>query len=517
MISCWPKFYPNVEHFKELNEKGFIYQQSLKDEVRDWLHEPINDYKGFLYGFYDAYAPEARKIFWRQLYNKLGRIGIDSWWMDASEPNIRDCTPMDYRKLLCGPTYFGSSDEFFNAYSVVNAESIYDGQRGYETAIEKQNIDKDDVKNLEANSKWDQRGFGNNFSPNNRRVFLLTRNGFPSLQRYSTATWSGDIGTRWEDLKAQITAGLNFSISGIPYWSQDIGGFSVEKRYEKAQKEFDSNKTENEDLKEWRELNTRWHQFGMFAPIYRSHGQFPFREPWNIAPEGTDTYNIIKKCLDMRYRLMPYIYSLAAEVHFNDYTIMRPLVMDFGNEINVFNICYQFMFGPSIMVNPIFAYKTRNRDVYFPKNYIWYDFYSGKIESHGGETKNVEAPYDHIPLYVRSGSIIPFGPEIEYTRQKINDNIRIFVYLGNDGKFILYEDEGTNYGYEIGRFSKIEFNYLESTKTLTINKREGEFPGMINERNFIIITVSESAQNGYNPNLNGIEVKYNGEKVEIKL
>jgi alpha-D-xyloside xylohydrolase len=517
MISCWPKFYPKVEHFKELNEKGFIYQQSLKEDVRDWLHEPINDYKGFRYGFYDAYAPEARKIFWRQLYNKLGIIGIDSWWMDASEPNIRDCTPMDYRKLLCGPTYYGSSDEFFNAYSIVNAESIYDGQRGYETAIENQKIDKNDAKTLENSSKWDQRGFGNKFSPNNRRVFLLTRNGFSSQQRYSTATWSGDIGTRWEDLKTQIPAGLNFSISGIPYWSQDIGGFSVEKRYEKSQKEFDNNGVENEDLKEWRELNTRWHQFGMFAPIYRSHGQFPFREPWNIAPENTDTYKIIKNCLEMRYRLMPYIYSLAAEVYFNDYTIMRPFVMDFGNDINVINIGHQFMFGPSIMVNPVYVYKARNLDVYFPKNYIWYDFYTGKIESNGGEKKNVEAPYEHIPLFIKSGSIIPFGPAIEYTRQKKADNLRIFVYLGNDGKFTLYEDEGINYGYEEGKYSKIKFNYSESSKILTIDNREGEYPGMLKERIFTIVAVSESNPIGYNPDLDGKEVKYNGEKVEIKL
>ena len=517
MISCWPKFYPKVEHFKELNEKGFIYQQSLKDDVRDWLHEPINDYKGFRYGFYDAYAPEARKIFWRQLYNKLGIIGIDSWWMDASEPNIRDCTPMDYRKLLCGPTYYGSSDEFFNAYSIVNAESIYDGQRGYETAIENQKIDKNDAKTLETSSKWDQRGFGNKFSPNNRRVFLLTRNGFSSQQRYSTATWSGDIGTRWEDLKTQIPAGLNFSISGIPYWSQDIGGFSVEKRYEKSQKEFDNNGVESEDLKEWRELNTRWHQFGMFAPIYRSHGQFPFREPWNIAPENTDTYKIIKNCLEMRYRLMPYIYSLAAEVYFNDYTIMRPFVMDFGNDINVINIGHQFMFGPSIMVNPVYVYKARNLDVYFPKNYIWYDFYTGKIESNGGEKKNVEAPYEHIPLFIKSGSIIPFGPAIEYTRQKKADNLRIFVYLGNDGKFTLYEDEGINYGYEEGKYSKIKFNYSESSKILTIDNREGEYPGMLKERIFTIVAVSESNPIGYNPDLDGKEVKYNGEKVEIKL
>jgi len=517
MISCWPKFYPNVDHFKELNEKGYIYQQSLKDDLRDWLRDPINDNKGFSYGFYEAYAPEARKIFWRQLYNKLGRIGIDAWWMDASEPNIRDCTPLAYRKLLCGPTFYGSSDEYFNSYSIVNAEAIYDGQRGYETCVEEQEIDKDDSLTLQKKSKWDHRGFGNDFSPNNKRVFLLTRNGFASLQRYSTATWSGDIGTRWEDLKAQITAGLNFCISGIPYWSQDIGGFSVEKRFSEAQELFDERKIENINLKEWRELNTRWHQFGMFSPLYRSHGQFPYREPWNISPENTETYQIIKRCIEMRYRLMPYIYSIAADVYFNDYTIMRPLIMDFGKDRNVFNIGYQFMFGPAIMVNPVYVYKARTREVYFPNNNIWYDFYTGKIESYGGESKVVSAPYDHIPLYIRAGSIIPYGPLIEYTREKPAENIRLYVYQGNDGKFTLYEDEGINYNYEDGKYAKIEFDYNDSIKTLTINRREGEFPGMLEERIFTIVTVSESSPIGYDPDAKGEEVVYNGEKIKIKL
>ena len=517
MISCWPKLYPNVEHFKELNEKGYIYQQSLKDELRDWLKDPINDNKGFTYGFYEAYTPEARKIFWRQLYDKLGRIGMDAWWMDASEPNIRDCTPLAYRKLLSGPTYYGSSDEYFNAYSIVNAEAIYDGQRGYETCVEEQKVDKDDPKKLEETAKWNYLGFGNKFSPNNKRVFLLTRNGFASLQRYSTATWSGDIGTRWEDLKAQITAGLNFCISGIPYWSQDIGGFSVEKRYEKAQYLFNATKEENDDLKEWRELNIRWHQVGMFAPIYRSHGQYPFREPWNIAPEGTATYNILKQCIEMRYRLMPYIYSLAADVYFNDYTIMRPLIMDFGTDEKVFNIGYQFMFGPAIMVNPIYTYRARSREVYFPKNYIWYDFYTGKIESRGGETKTVRAPINHIPLYVRSGSIIPYGPAIQYTREKPAQTITLYVYQGSDGKFTLYEDEGVNYNYEIGKYAKIEFDYNEESRTLIINKREGQFNGMLNERVFKIIPVSESSSKGYNPDAEGQEIKYNGEKLKVTL
>ncbi len=504
MISCWPKYYLTVDNFKELNDKGMIYQQSIKDSLNDWL--------GFKYAFYDAYDPEARKIFWRQLYEKLGAIGMDAWWMDASEPNVRDCTDLEYRKMLCGPTYYGSSDEFFNAYSIVNAEAIYDGQRGYETA----GLDHDSQW-LQKNAKWDQKGYGNDFSPENKRVFLLTRNGFASQQRYSTATWSGDIGTRWEDMKAQITAGLNFSISGVPFWSQDIGGFSVEKRYEAAQRLFDESGFENEDLRDWRELNVRWHQMGMWAPIYRTHGQFPYREPWNVAPEGTPTYEAIKSCLELRYRLMPYIYSLAAEVHFNDYTIMRPLVMDFGTDSNVYNIGYQFMFGPSFMINPVYTYKARQREVYFPKDNLWYDFLTGKLASEGGESKTVAAPYSNIPVYVRGGSIIPFGPEIEYTQQKANDVIRLYIYEGADGEFTLYEDEGVNYGYEAGRYGKIHFTYNDAEKSLTIDDLEGTYPGILTEREFVIVAVGKDSPKPYNPDADGQKVKYTGEKVKVTI
>ena len=521
MISCWPKYYLTVDNYKELLDKGYIYKQSVNDSIYDWL--------GYKYGFYDAYDTEARQIFWRQLYEKLGTIGMDAWWMDASEPNIRDCTDLAYRKLLCGPTALGSSDEYFNAYSIVNAEAIYDGQRAYETAIENEKTadgKTPDSKWLQANTKWDERGFGNTFSPENRRVFLLTRNGFASEQRYSTATWSGDIGTRWEDMKAQITAGLNFSISGVPYWSQDIGGFSVEKRYEAAQHIYNATHQENEDLRDWRELNARWHQWGMWAPMYRSHGQFPFREPWNIAPEGHPAYEVIKSCLELRYRLLPYIYSLAADVHFRDYTIMRPLVMDFGTDKNVLNIGYQFMFGPSIMVNPVYTYKARSREVYFPQqttadgklgNCLWYDFFSGDVASAGGESKVVPAPYEHIPLYVRAGSIIPFGPALEYTQQHKADNIRLYVYEGADGQFNLYEDEGTNYGYEAGRYANIPISYDEATRTLTIGDRQGEFPGMLQKRTFTVIVCSKSAPRGYDPEATGQEVRYEGKRVDVKL
>ncbi len=509
MISCWPKYYLTVDNYKELNDKGYIYQQSVKDSLNDWL--------GFKYAFYDAYDKDARKIFWRQLYESLGTIGMDAWWMDASEPNVRDCTDMEYRKLLCGPTAYGSSDEYFNAYSIVNAEAIYDGQRAYETAIEKQGISATDSRSLQDKTSWNEYGFDNQFSPENKRVFLLTRNGFASEQRYSTATWSGDIGTRWEDMKAQITAGLNFSISGVPYWSQDIGGFSVETRYQKAQNVFDESGVENEDLKDWRELNVRWHQMGMFAPMYRTHGQFPYREPWNIAPEGHPAYEVIKNCLDMRYRLMPYIYSLAADVHFKDYTIMRPLAMDFAADKQALNIPYQFMFGPAIMVNPVYKYGARSREVYMPAGTTWYDLYTGQVVSNGGETKTLDAPYEKIPLLVRGGSIIPLGPAMEYTQQKKAENIRLYVYEGADGEFSLYEDEGTNYGYEAGRYANIQFCYDNAKKTLTIADRQGEFPGMLKERTFTVVFCSKNNPAGYNPEANGTVVKYNGKKKVVKL
>ncbi|MCI6477582.1 MAG: DUF5110 domain-containing protein [Bacteroidales bacterium] len=508
MISCWPKYYLGVDNYKELLAKDMIYMQSVKDSLIDWL--------GYPYAFYDAYDEGARRIFWRQLYERLATIGMDAWWMDASEPNVRDCTDMDYRKLLCGPTKYGSSDEFFNAYSIVNAEAIYDGQRAYETAVEQNAIDPADSHKLDAVATWNQDGHSNKFSPENKRVFLLTRNGFASEQRYSTATWSGDIGTRWEDLKAQITAGLNFSISGVPYWSQDIGGFSVERRYQEAQQWFDKTGKTNSDLLEWRELNVRWHQMGMWAPMYRSHGQFPYREPWNISPEGTLAYRVIQSCLELRYRLMPYIYSLAGKVHFDDYTIMRPLIMDFAHDKAVTDIAYQFMFGPSIMVCPIYKYKAREREVYFPEGETWYDMFTGNVASGGGETKTVSAPIEHIPVYVRGGSILPLGPRIEYTGEKKPEHIRLFIYEGKDGDFTLYEDEQTNYGYEAGRYSTIPVHYDDKRHEVTIGQREGSFPGMLQKRKFTIVMVNATNSQPINPTAEGIEVDYKGKAVVVK-
>ena len=479
MISVWPKFYETVANYKELDSNGWIYRQAITDDIHDWL-----GYKG---SFYDAYDAGARKMFWRQMNEKLYskyNFGIDAWWMDASEPNVRDCTPVWYRKALCGPTALGTSTEFFNAYSIVNADAIYNGQRSVNP---------------------------------NQRVFLLTRSGFAGEQRFSTATWSGDIGTRWEDMRAQMTAGLNYSMSGLPFWGMDQGGFSVESRYVKAQQDFDKTGVETADLTEWRELQTRWNQFGCFIPLYRAHGQWPLREVWNIAPDNHPAYKTIVWYDKLRYHLMPYLYSMAGWVHFNDYTMMRGLAMDFNGDANVYDIPDQWMFGPAFMACPVSQYKARNRSVYFPQQCGWYNLYTGDFVE-GGQTLVVDAPYERMPVFVREGSIVPFGPEMEWCDEKPAELINLYVYQGADASFQLYEDEGTNYNYEKGKYATIDIKYDEATKTLTFGKRVGSFKGMLKNRRFNVVVVSpDKAQplNLINPE--GRMVDYSGKEIKISL
>ena len=489
MISVWPKFYVNTDNYKELDAKGWMYNQSPTDDIHDWVGP------GYKNGFYDAYDPEARKMFWRQMdenlytkYNKKGVAGVDAWWMDASEPNVRDCTPMWYRKALSGPTALGTSTEYFNAYSTVNADAIYNGQRGV----------------------WKGK-------QNEPRVFLLTRSGFAGEQRYSTATWSGDIGTRWEDMRAQMTAGLNYSMSGIPFWGMDQGGFCVENRYVAAQQLYDRTKVENEDLKEWRELQTRWNQFGAFIPLFRSHGQWPLREIWNIAPDDHPAYKSFVYYDKLRYRLMPYIYSMAGWAHFRDYTLMRALVMDFNGDSDVENIGNQWMFGPVLMACPVGYYKARSRSVYFPKQCGWYNLYTNEFIE-GGRRLVVDAPYEQIPVFVREGAIIPFGPEMQWSDEKPAELINLYVYAGQNGEFQLYEDEGTNYNYEKGKYATIDITYDDASKTVTFSARKGQFPGMLKNRRFNVVLVTKDAPKPLNlDNPEGKMVQYAGKAVSVQL
>ena len=491
MISVWPKFYCNTENYKALDAKGWMYHQAVVDDIHDWVGP------GYVGSFYDAYDAGARKLFWQQmdknLYTGLSKSSsskssnskyIDAWWMDASEPNVRDCTPMWYRKALSGPTALGTTTEYFNAYSIVNADAIYNGQRSVNP---------------------------------NQRVFLLTRSGFAGEQRYSTATWSGDIGTRWEDMRAQMTAGLNYSMSGLPFWGMDQGGFCVENRYMQAQSEYERTGVENEDVKEWRELQARWSQFGTFIPLFRVHGQWPLREIWNLAPENHPCYQSFVYYDKLRYRLMPYLYSMAGWVHLKDYTMMRGLIMDFNGDWQVTNIKDQWMFGPALMACPVAHYKARNRRVYFPKQTGWYNLYSGEYVE-GGQSLIVDAPYERIPVFVREGSIIPFGPEIQYSDEKPAELINLYVYAGKDGQFMLYEDEGVNYNYEKGKYATIDITYDDSSKTITFGKRNGQFNGMLKQRRFNVVLITREQPKALNmENPEGKLVQYNGKAVSIQL
>jgi len=476
MISVWPKFYVGTKHYEQFKEKGWLYMRNVEKKQRDWVGP------GYVSTFYDAYSEGARELFWKQIEEKLFSKGFDAWWLDATEPDIHSNLSMTELLLRVGPTALGTSARYRNTYSLMNAKGIYEGQRQ---------------------------------SKPNQRVFILTRSAYAGQQRYSAATWSGDVATRWYDLKAQISAGLNFCLSGIPYWTMDIGGFAVEPRFERNIKEA--------DLEEWRELNTRWFQFGAFCPLFRVHGQFPYREMFNLTPDDHPAYQTMLAYDKLRYRLMPYIYSLTGMVTHNDYTIMRALVMDFGQDKNVSNIGDQFMFGPALLINPVTEYKVRTRRVYLPAPLLasgkrqggWYELKTGRYFK-GGQTIEAEAPYTDIPIFVKEGSIIPFGPAIQYTTEKPADPIRLLVYTGADGAFTLYEDENINYNYEKGAYSIILLKYDEDSHSLTIGARQGEFPGMLKERTFEIIWISKENPAGLD--LDGtvaLFVDYDGSELSI--
>jgi alpha-D-xyloside xylohydrolase len=467
MISVWPKFYRGIKNYDLMNSKGFLLTKNIEENRKDWL--------GYVSTFYDAFNPVAGKFFWQLVKENLFTKGIDAWWMDAPEPDIHSNLSIEKRKQLMFPNALGSGVKYFNAYPLVNAKTIYEGQRSVDP---------------------------------NKRVFILTRSAYAGLQHYGAAVWSGDIASRWLDMKNQIAAGVNFSMSGLPYWTMDIGGFAVEHRYENPAAD---------DAREWKEQITRWYQFGAFCPLFRAHGQYPYREIFNIAEPNDTAYQSILFFDRLRYRLLPYNYSLAAKTYYDDYTIMRGLVMDFPNDKAVTGINDEYMFGSSFLVSPVYNYHQRSRKVYLPKGQGWYDLYTSKFFA-GGQTVNADAPYDQIPVFVKEGSIIPFGPELQYTSQKTADTITLFIFGGRGASFKLYEDDGVTYNYEKGVSSTINMDYDEQTKTLTIRDRKGEFFGMLQKRvfNIIWITKDKPKKLDFNQPINA-QIVYEGKQTIVKL
>ncbi|HMH20853.1 MAG TPA: TIM-barrel domain-containing protein, partial [Puia sp.] len=442
MISVWPKFYEGIPAYRRFDEKDWLYKKNIRDRQRDWIG------KGYVSTFYDAFNKNARSAFWDLLDKKLFSKGVDAWWMDASEPDILSNSSPEKRMQQMQPTALGPAAEYLNAYPLENSKGIYEGQRK---------------------------------SSPGQRVFILTRSAFAGSQHYGAAVWSGDIAARWSDMKAQISAGLNFSMSGLPYWTMDIGGFAVEHRFIDAK---------GKDLDEWREQMTRWYQFGAFCPLFRVHGQYPYREIFNTAPENHPAYQSMLYYDKLRYRLMPYLYSLSGMGWQKDYTLMRGLVMDFPQDTAVNNIGDQYLLGPSLLISPVYTFRAQNRDLYLPAGQGWYDLYSGRYTA-GGQRISADAPYERMPVFVKEGSVIPFGPALQYTGERLADSITLVVYTGRDASFSLYEDEDTNYNYEKGAWSSIPVRYNESGRTLTIGKRTGEFPGMLRQRVFSIMWVTK--------------------------
>lgn len=474
MISVWGKFYPGTPNFEAMHSAGFLYEPNLKEGLRDWLGHP--------YTFYDAFGPEARKLFWSQVNRELFSKHVDAWWMDATEPDLLPTPTLEGQHTHMNPTALGTGGRVLNAYPLMNSKGVYEGQR--------------------------------EVAPN-QRVFILTRSAFAGQQRYAAATWSGDTSSTWTALRAQIPAGLSFSISGIPYWTMDVGGFSVPAR-------FSAENPKAEDVEEWRELNTRWFEFATFTPVLRVHGESPNREMWFFGDPSSPAYQAQLKFDRIRYSLLPYIYSSAGAIAHNGGTMMRPLVMDFPADAKAREITDEYLFGGALLVSPVTTYKARSRSVYLPPG-DWYDLWTGALANQavgktGGLTIDSPVGYDSIPVHVRAGSIVPLGPPLQYTTEKKLDPITLFVYAGANGEFTLYEDDGLTYRYEKGLCTQIPIRWDQVSKTLTIGKREGSFPEMLTERTFAAVLVSKTKPVAFSLAIKAERtVHYSGDQVVIKL
>ncbi len=486
IISIWSSFGPMTKQYKELSEKGMLMDFSTWPQSGSQKWPPNMDYPSGVQ-VYDAYHPEARDIYWKYLKEGLYSVGIDGWWIDSTEPDHLDQEDDD----LDNQTYLGSFRKVRNAYPLMTVGGVYDHQRE-ETS--------------------------------DKRVFILTRSAFAGQQRYGAQTWSGDIVASWGALHAQIAAGVNFSLTGIPYWNSDIGGFFL----------WDYPGRLNDP--EYRELYVRWLQFGALTPMMRSHGTDAPREIYQFGEKGIPEYDAIEKFINLRYRLLPYMYSTSWQVTSNHSTMMRGLMMDFAHDKNVHDRNDEYMFGKSILVAPVttpmyFRKEARGTDsvyvqdfstikseeVYLPAGADWYDFWTGEKYS-GGTTIEKETPLDIMPLYLKAGSILPIGPDVQYAEEKKWDDLEIRVYTGENGEFVLYEDEFDNYNYEKGVFSTITFSWNDAEQKLTIGDREGSFPGMLQERSFNIVIVD--SENGTGMNYTSAydhEVIYTGDEIEISF
>ncbi|WP_294247924.1 TIM-barrel domain-containing protein [uncultured Chryseobacterium sp.] len=491
-VSIWSSFGPMTNPYREMDQKGMLFNfKTWPESGRDVWPPDMNYPSGVR--VYDAYNPEARNMYWKYLNKGLFSLGVDSWWMDSTEPDHLSQKPED----LDTKTYLGSFRKVRNAYPLMTVGGVYDHQR--ETTGDK-------------------------------RVFILTRSAFAGQQRYGANTWSGDVNSSWEMLRNQVPAGLNFSLTGNPNFNSDIGGFfaGVYRRNGGAKSPV------------FQELYVRWLQYGTFTPMMRSHGTDVPREIYQFGKKGDVVYDAIEKFIRLRYSMLPYIYSVSHDVSKNNSSFLRALSMDFSSDKNTWDLNNEYLFGKSLLVAPVLyaqytpekiittdenqgwnkdnGTKKENQDskidftqnkpmqVYLPAGTDWFDFWTNQKHS-GGQKIEKSVTLQSIPLYVKAGSIIPFGPDVQYATEKKWDQLNVKIYPGADADFVLYEDEFDNYNYEKGAFTEIPFHWNEKSKTLTVEARKGKFNGMIEKRNFSLLL----------PDGQQKTVNYSGKKINISF
>ena len=454
IISVWPSFGPGTGIYAELKRMNKLM-----------IHETFPQDNGVK--VYDAYDPAAREVFWKYMNKNLFSIGMDGWWLDATEPEhspVKDID-FDYR------TYLGSFRKVRNAFPLVSVGGVYDHQRQVSS---------------------------------DKRVFILTRSAFAGQQRYAAQAWSGDVASDWTVLHNQISGALNLSLTGIPYWNSDIGGFFSAYKFPEGIKD-----------QAFHELYVRWMQFAVFTGMMRSHGTHTPREIFNFGERGYWAFDAQEKMINLRYRLLPYLYSTSWNITSNGGSLMRALFSDFPSDKKVADIGDEYIFGKSILVAPVTS-PVKSRSLYLPAGIRWIDFWTGE-QQEGGREITREAPIDLIPLYVKAGSIIPIGPSVQYATEKPWDDLQIRIYPGADGEFTLYEDEDDNYNYEKGKYTTIRMTWDDKNRQLTIHPRQGSYDDMLQNRTFHIVLVNRQDGLGLDNESHTVKTEYVGKKLNIKL
>lgn len=494
MISIWASFGPMTMQFRELEAKGMLLPiETWPQSGISHVWPPIMDYPSGV-KVYDAFNPEARDIYWKHL-KRLFDYGTDAWWMDSTDPDFFNPRESDYDHNVYGGTWRSQR----NAFPLETVRGVYEKQR--QTSSDK-------------------------------RVFIMTRSSFAGQQHYGSNMWSGDVASSWDMLRKQVPAGLSFSLTGNPNFNTDIGGFFCGSYNTRGSGSAPQNP-------QYQELYVRWMQYGLFCPVFRSHGADAPREIWQFGKKGEPIYDAIEKMIRLRYRLLPYLYSTAWQVTSANGSYLRPLFSDFATDKRVWNMTDEFLFGSEILACPIVEsqytqekiiredamtgwdrkkVESKNEDLeidwtatksvtkYLPKGADWYDFWTGE-RLKGGRDITIATNIDRVPMFVRAGSILPLGPEMQYVGEKAWDNLEIRVYPGANGEFTLYEDEGDNYNYEQGYYSNIIFKWNDRSRTLTISPRQGGYKGMILERTFNVMLPDGTTK----------AIKYNGNEVSAKF